>query len=105
MKYFSIELLSRNATASPDGDAVAVLYSIDVGSIWSFGTFRNIKCYFVTFPKIFEFYVFQLVGMEKEIFFLAFASNESKSSISKPSNCALLHIAKNKLNKFSNTEC
>lgn len=85
-------------------DAFIILDSANVCRVRSFWTFSDIKRYFITLPKVFEFYVPKLVWMEEKILFLAFASNEPKSPVGESSNCSFLHNVLNNLDWYSNQE-
>ncbi|KKW29692.1 MAG: hypothetical protein UY74_C0066G0001, partial [Candidatus Kaiserbacteria bacterium GW2011_GWC2_52_8b] len=49
------------------------LHSIDIDGVRSFRAFRYIKRHFVAFSQILVIHILQLVGVEKEIFFLSLA--------------------------------
>jgi len=71
-----------------------MLYSVNVGGVGSLWTFSYLKRYFIAFLKVFELYILELVGVEKELFVLSFKSNESKSSVSQSRNSSFLHCCK-----------
>jgi len=68
------------------------LNSVDVDRVRSFRALCDLERYFVTFPKVGELYVLELIGVEKEIFFTSFTGDEAEASVAhETSNSSCLH--------------
>ncbi len=67
------------------------LDAADFDSVGSFWRIRDFKADFVTFAELVETNTYELVGVEKEIFFLTLARDEPETLIGETSNCSFLH--------------
>ena len=81
-----------NKSAPLGSGALLDLDFADLDRIESFRALRNFKRHFISFAKLFELYVLELVGVEKEFFFLVRSLDETEAFVFQFSDYAFLHV-------------
>ncbi len=74
----------------------------DLDRVRSFRTISDFKCHPITFTKLIEGHTFELVRVEKEIFFLTLAPDEPETLVGETGNYSFLHKSEvRKVDKIS----
>lgn len=59
--------------------------------VWALWAFTDLEAYFVTFTKLIETGVYELIAVEEKILVLSFYFNEAETLVGESSDCAFLH--------------
>ena len=68
----------------------------DLNRVLSFRRVRNFKSHFVTFAERVKRYADELIGVEKEIFFLSIALDEPETPVGESGDSSFLHVCNKK---------
>ncbi|OGZ44005.1 MAG: hypothetical protein A3J55_01065 [Candidatus Ryanbacteria bacterium RIFCSPHIGHO2_02_FULL_45_17b] len=99
-------MIKQNAPTRADGALTLWHHCLgnlaDLNRVRSFRTVGDFKGHPITFAKLIKGYTFELVRVEKEIFFLTLTFDEPETLVGETGNCSFFHKSEvRKVDKIS----